>query len=125
MAQAPTHNMFIENYRGANTDIVFSTTLSVRTSEGNVLPNLAGAQSSFGAKKSYRDNALLISATESNGITIDETEGTIKLDLTVAMLSEIRSDLPEQTFVYDWDLVDNTGSVIRLIKGTLTIGGDV
>lgn len=125
MAATEKYNIYIENYGGDSTDIIYQLSINVLNAEAEPLDTLLGAESVFTVKRAFRDTDPLVSVTTAGGITIDALTGTVSLVLTVADLADIPTNIEEQTFLYDWDLVDNTGKFYRLLKGEITLGGDL
>lgn len=58
----------------------------------------------------------LLECTDTDGITLG-SDGTVTIELTVA---ETR-DLPGGTYAYVLDLTDTAGTVLRLLRGRLTV----
>lgn len=125
MAATEKYDIFIENYRGANTDIIFDLSINVLNAEQQPLETLSGGFSSFTIKKTFKSTDSLVYVTSDNSIQIDANTGVVSLSLTVADLRDIETNLEEQTFLYDWDLVDGDGKFFRLLKGSVSFGGDL
>lgn len=125
MAQAEQEDIFIEGFRGgANTDIVYELQLSLRNPDASPLDVDGLTASTFTAKKAYGSASALVSANTTNGIALDANNSIIALQLTVGHLSGVALNRETTDLLFDWDIVLD-GRKIRLLKGNLTIGGDV
>ena len=123
--QATVNNIYIEGAAGAGSNVVYVWAITVETAGGAPLPTLAGATSTFRIKRAYSDTAALVEATVGNGIVVDSVLGKLTLSLTVTHLTGVDLSVAEADYIYDWDLIDNTGRHYRLYKGTVTIGGNL
>lgn len=123
MSKALIKNLYIENANAASNVILFSLSIALKKADGTPLNTLSGATGSLVVKNSYTDITTV--ATVTNGITFDSINGIVSLDIKVSDLTSISKTLPEQAFIYDYDIIDNTNTHYRLLKGTLTIAGNL
>ncbi|MFN3895763.1 MAG: hypothetical protein ACK4KU_14660 [Acinetobacter sp.] len=124
MSQATTLNLYIENYDGEPTDVVFSLALDLSDSNDVPFPNLDGATVSFNAKTFMGADERVIEISTPDNIELNPLTGELKITLFVSDMTKIRKDIAEQTFIYDIDFVDSIGRFYRLLKGELVVGGD-
>jgi len=108
---AGTYNLVIE--QGAT----FSLTLTVL--ENSVAKDLTGFKARAEARTSHKSSTVLITFTAQ--IT-DPTNGVIVLSLTPAVTKALD---PKKGGVWDLELEDVGGDVIRLLQGIVTISPEV
>ena len=124
MTAATSRDIFVEGFTGsANTDICYEMQLALQNSDGTPM-DIDGATSSFKAKKSYSDGSALITVTENTGIEVDANNSIITMQLLVSDFVNVPLNRESTDMVYDWDMVLD-GRRFRLLRGTLTVGGDI
>ena len=127
MAEAPISAQTIELFKqgiGDPSDIVWEKTYTIQTSAGAVYPFLTNASFWWTVKTAYSTDAVL-TLTENNGIVVDTSAGTATIQLLRNQTSAISTSIEEQAYVYDFDMRDQNGRLIRIVKGELTVKGDV
>lgn len=92
----------------------FRRTLTWKDQDGNPI-NLTGASARLKAKKS--NGVELFSLTDTDGITLGGTNGTIALYLS----DEATAELDFDSARYDLEIVSPSGEVTRLVRGTVTL----
>jgi hypothetical protein len=84
--------------------------------------NLAGYTARMHVRRRITDANFIIALTTTNGaITLGGAAGTISLALT----AEQTAALPAGAFVYDLEIVNPSGVVERLLKGTFLVDPEV
>ncbi len=125
--QATVKNIYIEGFDSSdNSHEVFDWLITLEEEDGTPMVNLDSATTTFNIKRSYGDQTPLLTASETNGISINPGAATLRLRLNVGHFGAAFSyNREEQEFLYDWDLTDDLGRKYRLYKGTVTLGGDI
>jgi len=108
---------------GDPADIVWEKEYTIQTSAGGVYP-LSGASMWWTIRRNYGTPAIL-QLTETNGITIDTELGTATIQILRSQTSALTTSIEEQEAVYDFDLKNQNGRLLRIVKGTITFEGDV
>jgi hypothetical protein len=84
--------------------------------------NITGWSAEMMVRQTYSDNTPLVSlSSQSNGITLGGTAGTITIDIPASQ-TEV---LPPGVACYDIKLFDIYGDIQRLIQGSVTISAAV
>lgn len=84
--------------------------------------NLAGYSARMHVRRRITDADFIIALTNANGaITLGGAAGTITLALTATQTAA----LPSGAFVYDLEVVNASGVVERLLKGTFLVDPEV
>lgn len=124
MTAATIKPLFIEGFTGDDGDLIcYELQLSLQNEDGSPM-DITGATSSFKAKRSYSDSNVAITVTEADGIIVDDTNSILTLQLKVSHFENVALNRQETEFVYDWDMVLDQRKY-RLLRGVLTIGGDI
>lgn len=116
----------LEIWQGAT----FTMTITVKDSAGTV-QNLTGYSARMQIRSSYASGSATESLTSSNGeITITAAEGNLAFQLAATRTANIAVDLnngkpPKTVYVYDIELVDNSGIVSKLLYGDVNVYGEV
>lgn len=119
------HNIKI--WQGAT----FGLTITVKNPDKTVM-NLTSYTARMQIRSSYASGTVLESLTSSNGeITITAANGKLDLALAAERTANIAVDLnsttkpPKSVYVYDLELVDNAGTVTKLLYGDAIVYGEV
>lgn len=124
MATATKRDLFVEGFSGADANtVVYELQLSLQNSDGSPM-TIEGALSSFKAKRTYTDANALIDINQSNGIEVNANTSTLTLQMTVGDFNNVNLNRESTDLVYDWDLT-LSGRKYRLLRGNLTVGGDI
>jgi hypothetical protein len=83
--------------------------------------NLTGYSARMQVRASVESVDVILSATNSNYITLGGTAGTVDLDLPAS----VTEDLPAGRFVYDFELVSAGGEVWRVLEGSFVVDPEV
>ena len=94
--------------------------LTYNNSEGQPI-NLTNYTARMQARASYDSTATALNLTSGSGITLGGTAGTIALLVDATTTATIGA----AQYVYDMELVSNSGEVTRLIEGTLSVTPEV
>lgn len=86
-----------------------------------VLRDLTGYTARMQIRPTVASTDVLLSLTNTAGITLGGTAGTIAIVMTDAQTAAFTFT----TAVYDLEMITPSGDVIRLIKGTLTLDKEV
>lgn len=113
---AGLHNLTIE--QGAT----FRRVISLRDYNTNAIKNLTGFTARMQIRAFVADTATLVSlTTENGGITIDAAEGQITLIITAA----VTASMTWRKAVYDLEIIDGSGTVTRLLQGSIIVSPEV
>jgi len=109
----------------------FGLTIIVKNPDKTVM-NLTSYTARMQIRSTYASGTVLESLTSSNGeITITAANGKLDLALSAARTANIAVDLnsttkpPKSVYVYDLELVDNAGTVTKLLYGDAVVYGEV
>lgn len=83
--------------------------------------DLTGYTARMQARTSYDSSSTALSLTTGTGITLGGTAGTIDILVGATTTASIGA----AQYVYDMELVSNSGEVTRLIEGTLVVTPEV
>lgn len=99
----------------------FRRRLTLKDSDGAPV-DLSGYTVRMQVRSKPESPSLIVSLTTENGrITVDGPGGTITLHLS----AEETDDLPAGGHVYDLELVNSGGDVLRLLEGHFLVTGNV
>jgi hypothetical protein len=102
--------------------IPYTTYTSGGTLVFNTPVSLQGYTARMQIRKKLKDTSSLLELTTSNGgIVLDNTEKTISIVMTPVQTSSFNF----ATAVYDLELVDSSGRVLRFAQGNLTLQQEV
>lgn len=117
----------IEMWQGST----FSMTITVKGATGNV-QNLTDYSARMQIRPNYSSGTVTESLTSSNGeITITAAEGNLAFQLSATRTAAISVDYnngskpPKTVYVYDIELIDNSGIVSKLVYGDVNVYGEV
>lgn len=108
----------------------FSLMLTVQDDDG-VVQNLTNYSAVMQIRTSYKSGVVAETLTTDDGeIYIDGTAGVIYLSLSAERTAAMDVNLtngtpPRSNYVYDLELTDSYGNVIKLIYGSVTLYGEV
>lgn len=126
MTEATERDIYIEGQTGSGSGVIFEWIVTLEESAGVPMTDIDSATSTFNIKTSYVDSDALVSASMSDGITLDSGTGIITLSFTLDHFDgNITFNDEAQEYYYDWDFVDDNGKLYRLYKGIVTLGGDL
>lgn len=98
----------------------YLATVAYTDDDGDIV-NLAGYTSRMQVRKFAGSLNSILSLTNTSGMTISATAGTIALSIAAGALSAV----PAGSYVYDLELVDNAGKVTKLLQGDFDISAEV
>ena len=127
---AITKNISVD--QGSN----FTDTLSIEVLTNPALPegvsnpyiplNLTNYTARMQVRSSYDSSVVVLSATTSNGrLVIDAANGKITLKLLPADTSALIFKGETADYVYDEEIEDNLGNVLRVVQGAFSISREV
>jgi hypothetical protein len=109
----------------------FGMNVSVQYANGST-QSLTGYSARMQIRSTYGSASVAEALTSANGeITVDGTNGTLVLALPAVRTKDIFVDLndsskpPRTKYVYDLEIVDNAGTVSKLLYGDLSVYGEV
>lgn len=94
--------------------------LTYTNSQGSPI-DLTNYTARMQARVSYDSTAVALNLTNGTGITLGGTAGTVNLLVPASTTAAIGA----AQYVYDMELVSNSGEVTRLIEGTLVVTPEV
>lgn len=115
----------IEGFSGGGSAIIYEKEITIKNADGTVFTALTSATSTFKVKENYDSASTVLTADETDGITVDPQTGRIILRLTQDHLSNISLNTKFQRFKYDWDVIDDNNRIHRIRKGDVIFSGDV
>lgn len=89
----------------------FQTAINV-TNDNEVAVNLTGYSAAAQMRKHY---------TSSNAYSFTATISPVLGIVTIAMTANTTNNLPAGRYVYDCELTDTNGAVVRLVEGIVTV----
>jgi hypothetical protein len=92
----------------------------IRMADENVW-NLTGYSARMQVRPSVESDSFILSATNSNYITLGGVAGTVDLDLPAS----VTEDLAAGRYVYDLELVSAGGQVWRILEGSFIVDPEV
>lgn len=83
--------------------------------------NLSNYTASMQVRNSYKSPTTILSLTNSSGITLGGSAGTISIDIPASVSQTVAAE----KYVYDLELTSSGGTVTRLVQGTFTVTPEV
>ena len=108
-----TYNITV--WQGADYDKTFTC-----TQNGTAL-NWTGYTARMQVREAADSTAYLLNLTDTSGITLGDTAGTIAVVITATQSSAISAG----SYAYDLELVSSGNIVTRLLQGSFTVSGNV
>lgn len=98
----------------------WTVSLTYNDGEGNPV-DLTDYTARMQARESYTSATTVLDIDSSDGITLGGTAGSIQINVNATTTAAIGA----AQYVYDMELVSNSGEVTRLIEGTLVVTPEV
>ena len=98
----------------------WNQTLTLRDSEHQLM-NLTGYDARMQIRSSQSASSTILELTVGSGLTLGGSTGTI----TINVGDSVTSAIDEDSGVYDLELIDTDGKVIRLLEGEVEFKDEV
>lgn len=91
------------------------------TNDGGSPVNLTGYTTRMQVRKFAGSLNAILALTNTSGMTVSTTGGTIVLGITAAALAKV----PAGTYTYDLEIIDGSGKVTKLLQGDFDVDAEV
>ena len=97
----------------------YLATITYKNSSG-VLVNLTGYTARMQVRKTVSSDVAYLTLTSASGLTLGGGAGTIGITISASAMAQI----PSGSYVYDLEIIDTSGKVSKILKGTFDIAGE-